>query len=105
MTPAELKRQRWQYLTPYGVRRDDAPTLYVVGINGGSEYLTGLTINGNTIERLPGETFADLVARVRTAPDIRGEATNIATCTYDPHVDPKPVRQTQPRFQYENARW
>ena len=106
MTPAQLRRQRWQYVSPGGVIRDPPgiPALYTRGIVGGEDYCVAIAVNGTTINRLDGESWDDLLTRVRTDLNARGDAKNIATCLYDPHVDPKPVRQVQPRFQHENGR-
>lgn len=106
MTPAELPRQRWQYVNTVGIIRDaeGVPALYTRGIVGGEDFCVAITVNGNTFDRLPGESWDELLARVRNDLVARGDAMNIATCIYDPHIDPKPVRNVQPRFQYENAR-
>ena len=96
MTPTELQSQPWQYLGTVGVVRDadGVPSLYVVGINGGDAFCTGLTINDNTVERLPGETWDELVARVRRDPILRGDPANIATAIY-PGIEPKAVQARQ----------
>jgi len=106
VTPTELPRQPWQYLGTVGIVRDPpgVPYLYVQGIVAGEDFCIALTINGHRFDRLPGESWDELVARVRNDLDARGDPMNLATCIYDPHVDPKPVRYVQPRFQYENAR-
>lgn len=104
MTEDDLKRQHWQYLGTVGIVRDHAPRLYVVGINGANDFLIGLAINGNTVQRLPCESYDELVSRVRCDPALRGDDVNMATCLYTPHVEPKSVRQTQPRFQHDHPR-
>jgi hypothetical protein len=98
MTPDELPRQRWQYVQPVGIVRDDAPALYTRGIVGGDAFCVAITVNGNTIHRLDGETWDAFLSRLRNDAVVRGDASNIATCIYSPHVEPKDVKNIQPRF-------
>jgi hypothetical protein len=107
MKAEELTRQRWQYVSPCGIIRDAAgiPALYTRGIIGGEEFCVAITVNGVAITRIDGESWDELLARVRNNMDARGDAMNIATCIYDPHVEPRAVNQRQPRFQTENGRY
>ena len=108
MTPAELNRQPFQYLGTTGIVRDPEPAppyLYVAGICGGDAFCVGLTLNGNTIERLPDESWDELLARCRRDPELRGDPSNIAVCIYSPHVAPKPVLQYSGRFQPQPRGW
>jgi hypothetical protein len=98
MTEAELKRQHWQYVQPVGIIRDHAPVLYTRGICGGESFCIAITVNGNTFNRLAGESWDALLTRVRTDLTARGDPSNIATCAYDPPVQPQEVHSVQPRF-------
>ncbi|MFN3911486.1 hypothetical protein [Hyphomonas sp.] len=101
MKAADLARQRWQYVSPCGVIRDreGVPALYTRGIVSAEDFCVAITVNGHRFDRLSNERWDDLLARVRNDLDARGDAMNIATCIYDPHVEPQEVRQHQPRFQ------
>ncbi len=91
MTPNELQHASWDYLGTVAIVRDGAPPLHVQGINGASEFTSGLHINGQTVMRLPGESVDDLTARVRQDMALRGSPDNAAVTLYDPPVTPKPI--------------
>jgi hypothetical protein len=77
-------RHRHQFLGTVGIVRDPegVPQLLVRGINGRDAFVTGLNINDTFVERLPDESWDDMIARVRRDPVLRGDPNNIATCVY-----------------------
>ena len=85
MLKHELKRQRTQYLSLTGVqdRFMTAPGLKVRGINGGEDFVIGACINGNIVDRLPGESVDDLIMRIRADADLRGNPANEAELIYE----------------------
>lgn len=98
MTPAELRSQSYQYVGTVGIVRDQdgVPTLRVAAINGGDAFCVGLQINDTFVERLPDESWDDMIARVRRDPVLRGAPDNIATAIY-PGVPVRPVSARQMR--------
>lgn len=105
MTPTDLQRQRWQYVNPVGIVRDGAPALYTRGIVGGEDFCVAIAVNGTTFPRQDGESWDALLARVRADATARGDSSNIATCIYDPHVEPQDVQNVQPRFRERMRGW
>lgn len=91
MNERELAASAWDYIGTVAIVRDGAPPLRVMGVNGASEFTTGLQINGQNVMRLPGESVDDLTARVRQDMTLRGSPDNEAVTLYDPPVTPKPI--------------
>lgn len=85
MLKHELKHQQIQYLSLIGVQDSNmtAPGLGFRGINGGHHFVIGARINGNVIDRLPGETVDDLIMRIRADADLRGDPANEAELIYE----------------------
>jgi len=85
MLKHELKRQSIQYLSLTGVqdRFMTAPGLKVRGINGGGDFVIGARLNGNIVDRLPGETVDDFMMRMRADTDLRGDPANEAEFIYE----------------------
>jgi hypothetical protein len=98
VTPDELKRSEWSYVSPCGIVRDppNIPRLLVKGVNGGDDFACGLVINGQMVKRLPSESWDDMLARVRRDMTLRGDQDSEAIVVYNPHVPPKPIRTIRP---------